>query len=68
MKPEDGREEADRTLRRLDEQAEKILGHRAVDPEAEDRIEILGKRIGRILSIVLAIGLIVYLWRTYFAE
>lgn len=68
MKPEDGREEADRTLRRLDEQAEKILGHGAADPEAEDRIEILGKRIGRILSIVLAIGLIVYLWRTYFAE
>jgi hypothetical protein len=67
VKPEDGREEADRTLRRLDEQAEKILGHRAADPEAEDRIEILGKRIGRVLSIILAVVLIIYLWRTYFA-
>jgi hypothetical protein len=67
VKPEDRREEADRTLRRLDEQAEKILGHRPVEPEPEDRIEILGKRIGRVLSVILAIVLIIYLWRTYFA-
>ena len=67
MTPEDRREEAKRVLRRMDGEAEKILGHGTPDPEPDDRIEILGKRIGRILSIILAVVLIIYLWRTYLA-
>lgn len=59
-------EEARRALKRLDEQAEKILGAQpAEDPVDNDRIEILGKRIARILSMIILVGLIVYLWRTY---
>ena len=68
MKQDDGRKEAESTLRRLDGQAEKILGHREAEPPPEDRIEILGRRIGRALSIILAIVLILYLWNTYFTR
>ncbi len=67
MKQDDQREEAERALRRMDGQAEKILGHREAEPAPEDKIEILGRRIGRALSVVLAIVLIIYLWRTYFS-
>lgn len=66
MKQDEGQEEADKVLRRIDGQAEKILGHREADTAPEDRIEILGRRIGRALSVVLAIVLVLYLWNTYF--
>jgi hypothetical protein len=67
VKQDDQREEAERVLRRMDGQAEKILGHRGAEPEPDDKIEILGRRIGRGLSVILAIVLIIYLWQTYFA-
>jgi hypothetical protein len=36
--------------------------------DEDDRIERLGRRIGRILSLVLAAALIVYLWHTYLSR
>jgi hypothetical protein len=51
----------------MDGQAEKLLGHRGAEPAPEDRIEIIGRRIGRALSVILTVVLIIYLWRTYFA-
>jgi hypothetical protein len=59
-------EEARATLKRLDQQSEKIItGSHPHEPSQDDKIEILGKRIARILSVILAIGLVIYLWRTY---
>jgi hypothetical protein len=59
-------QEAHASLRRLEQQSEKIItGVHPDDTPETDRIEILGKRIARILSVILAIGLIIYLWRTY---
>ena len=59
-------EEARAGLRRLDQQSEKILtGSQDQERPEDDRIEILGKRIARILSVILAAGLILYLWRNY---
>ena len=61
-------EEARAALKRLDEQSEKIItGAQPDEAPVDDKIEILGKRIARILSVILAIGLIIYLWRTYLA-
>ncbi len=34
----------------------------------DDRIEVLGKRIGRLLSLIAFIGLAIYLYVTYFAR
>ena len=59
-------EEARVALGRLDQQSEKIItGSHPDEPSQDDKIEILGKRIARILSVILMVGLIVYLWRTY---
>jgi hypothetical protein len=61
-------EEARAALKRLDQQSEKIItGSHPHDPPEDDKIEILGKRIARILSVILAVGLVIYLWRTYLA-
>jgi hypothetical protein len=61
-------EEARAALKRLDQQAEKIFtGSRPHEATEDDKIEILGKRIARILSVILAVGLIIYLWRSYLA-
>jgi hypothetical protein len=61
-------EEARAALKRLDQQSEKILtGSQAQDTAEDDKIEIFGKRIARILSVILAAGLILYLWRNYLA-
>jgi hypothetical protein len=61
-------EEARAALKRLDQQSEKILtGSQAHEAPEDDKIEFLGKRIARILSVILAVGLIIYLWRTYLA-
>ena len=61
-------DEASRDLRRLDEQSEKLLGTRSTDIGPDDPIERLGKRIARVLSILLFLGLVFYLWRTYLAR
>jgi hypothetical protein len=61
-------EEARAALKRLDQQSEKILtGSQAQETPEDDKIELLGKRIARILSVILAVGLVIYLWRTYLA-
>ena len=65
MTPSEREEEARKALKRLDEQSEKILGAPPVETPETDRIEILGKRIARILSVIILVALIVYLWRTY---
>jgi hypothetical protein len=66
MKKTEREEEAHAALKRLDQQSEKIItGHSPDAAPENDPIEILGKRIARILSVILAIGLIIYLWRTY---
>lgn len=68
MKEKDREAEARNALDRMHQQSEKILG--ATPPaegEPDDKIEILGKRIARVLSIIIMVGLILYLWRTYFS-
>jgi hypothetical protein len=54
--------EARRALQRLDAESEKLLGGSHDDQIGDDRIEILGKRIGRIVAYGLAAGLLYYLW------
>ena len=66
MTNQDREEEARAALRRMEQQSEKIItGSHSGDTQEDDKIEMLGKRIARIISIILAVGLIVYLWRTY---
>lgn len=69
MKKEGEREEEARAaLKRLEQQSEKLLtGTPSDEPAENDPVEILGKRIARILSVILAVGLVIYLWRTYLA-
>lgn len=68
MTKRDREKEARAALKRLDQQSEKIITGSPPDEAPEnDKIEILGKRIARIISVILAIGLIFYLWRTYFS-
>jgi hypothetical protein len=47
----------------MGEQSEKLLGAGSSEPPepSKDRIEIIGRRIGRSLGYVLATGLIIYL-------
>lgn len=65
MKKTEREEEARAALKRLDQQSEKILGAQSLEEPENDPIEILGKRIARVLSVIILVGLIVYLWRTY---
>lgn len=67
MKKTGREEEARAALKRLEQQSEKILGAAPVEAPENDKIEILGKRIARILSMIILVGLVVYLWRTYFS-
>lgn len=55
-------------LRRAHEQSEKSFGAAPDEPSPDDPIERLGRRIGRILSIILAFVLVIYLWQTYFVR
>jgi hypothetical protein len=48
-------------LKRMEQQSEKLFAPDSPAAE-EDRIEVLGRRIGRALSVVLALVLIWYLW------
>ena len=68
MKKSEREEEAQRALTRLDEQSEKILGAQPAEAPETDKIEILGKRIARILSMIILVGLVIYLWRTYLSS
>ena len=58
---------ARRDLERMGEQSEKLFGAGRGDPPdpSEDRIEVLGRRIGRSLGYVLGTGLLIYLLATY---
>ena len=60
-------EQARRDLDRLGQQSEKLLGAGSGDPShpTEDRIEILGRRIGRGLGYVIGAVLVIYLLATY---
>jgi hypothetical protein len=65
MKKTEREEEARAALKRLDQQSEKILGAQPLEEPENDPIEILGRRIARVLSVIILVGLLVYLWRTY---
>ena len=60
-------EKQDPSLKRLEEQSERLLGPPPIPDEADDPIEKLGLRIARILGPLIAIGLIIYLYATYSA-
>jgi hypothetical protein len=64
---EERAKKARRDLDRMGEQSEKLFGAGRSDPPdaSEDRIEIIGRRIGRSLGYVLGTGLIIYLLATY---
>ena len=64
---EDRAKKARRDLERMGEQSEKLFGTGRSDPPdpSEDRIEIIGRRIGRSLGYVLGAGLLIYLLATY---
>jgi hypothetical protein len=51
-------------LERMEEETEKLFSTPREEP-AEDRIEILGRRIGRTLGYVIAVALLVYFYATY---
>jgi len=59
--------QARRDLERLTEQSEKLMGAGSADPPeaTEDRIEVLGRRIGRALGYLIATSLLIYLLATY---
>jgi hypothetical protein len=59
--------QARRDLDRMGEQSEKLMGAGSSDPPAptEDRIEIIGRRIGRSLGYLIAAGLLIHLLATY---
>lgn len=55
----------DRSLKRLEEQSERLLTPPSDATEADDPIERLGIRIARILGPLIAIGLMIYLYASY---
>lgn len=57
-------DEARRALERMQNEAEKLFSPPPPQPP-EDRIEILGRRIARILGYVLAAAIFIYLYATY---
>lgn len=59
---------ARREVERLHEQSERLFGAGSTErqePEPEDWIEVLGRRIGRSLGYLIAVGLFIYLLATY---
>jgi hypothetical protein len=49
----------------MQEQGEKLLGaDSGLPPPADDPIEVWGRRIGRGLSVVIALAALWYLWTT----
>jgi hypothetical protein len=57
--------DARRGLERMQQQSEKLLGEDRQPEASDDPMEVLGRRIARVLSIAIAVGLILYLWHTY---
>jgi hypothetical protein len=59
-------EQARRNLERIEREREKMF-HAAPTPADDDNdpIVMLGKRIARLLGLVIAIGLAIYLFATY---
>ncbi len=55
----------DPSLKRLEEQSERLLTPPPGDDASDDPIEKLGLRIARILGPLIAIGLMIYLYATY---
>ena len=55
-------DEARRALKRMEEQSEKLLGAAPASEPPADRIEILGKRIARIIAYAIAGYLIYRFW------
>jgi uncharacterized membrane protein len=51
------------TFVRMADRARNHLG--AADKDEDDRIEVWGTRIGRVLGLLFAIGLVIYLVSTY---
>ena len=64
---EEQAKKARRDLERMNEQSEKLFGAGRSDPPdpSQDRIEVIGRRIGRSLGYILATGLLIYLLATY---
>ena len=60
-------DDAKRDLARLEAEREKLLHPSSPAPSADDNdpMEILGKRIARILGPIIAAGLLLYLLATY---
>ena len=58
-------DEARRALERMENEAEKLFSSPPSAPP-EDRIEILGRRIARVLGWLLAAAILAYLYATYF--
>ena len=67
QRDEDRARKARRDLERMGEQSEKLFGAGSSDPAdpSDDRIEVIGRRIGRSLGYILATGLLIYLLATY---
>jgi hypothetical protein len=57
-------DEARRALERMENEAEKLFSSPPPAPP-EDRIEILGRRIARVLGWLLAAAILAYLYATY---
>lgn len=59
--------QARRDLDRLTQQSEKLMGAGSGAPPdpGQDRIEILGRRVGRGLGYLIATSLLIYLLATY---
>jgi hypothetical protein len=57
--------EAQRNVKRMQEQSEKLLTGAHGDDDDNDPVVILGRRIGRGLGLVIGAGLLVYLMATY---
>ena len=55
----------DPSLKRLEEQSERLLTPPPTPDETDDPIEKLGLLIARILGPLIALGLVIYLYATY---
>lgn len=65
MKPISGKAEADRTVARLEEQAEKTLSTPKAAEGGKDWTERLGRQLGRLLGVLLGLYLLWHLFTTY---
>jgi hypothetical protein len=65
VKPSSRKAETDRILQRLDEQAEKTVSTPPTAQGEEDWTERSGRRLGRVLGVLLALYLLWHLFTTY---